>query len=497
MKQPCSRCASINSRRASGSRYAGLIGSRSPNASRMESPARLPRKYSSSNRAWPTGSNVGFGMKRNTLLSTTIRGLPPIVAHVHQPRAVRGEVPRERVRRLVVVVVGVESVEVDGSHAASWRCTYLERVPPESTESGAKLPAWRTGGRNRHSRASDGCRCGRRSSIATDPGSALDGRWRFSLAARSGRRSRRLHRCRRSTTAVGPRSTFPAVWTMQGFDRPIYTNSRCRSAPARRTCPTTIRPGCYRTRFTVPDEWRGRRVVLHVGAAESVLRVWVNGRAVGIEQGHAARGRVRRDRARAVRREQRARRRWSCAGPTPSYVEDQDQWWHAGHRTARCSSTRTPRTRIADVHATASLADDRRPARSPAVEVGFAEARGRGLDRSRVQRRDPRRTARRRRRPRGRCRPTARAVRVRRPRRASSHVDVPKSRRGRPRTPDPVPGAWSRCSTPTATCARSPRAPVGFRRDRDPRPRAAAQRRAGAVPRREPPRLRPGHRARS
>ena len=44
MKQPAMPCSSITARRASRSRYAGLIGSSSPNAARMSSPATLPRK---------------------------------------------------------------------------------------------------------------------------------------------------------------------------------------------------------------------------------------------------------------------------------------------------------------------------------------------------------------------------------------------------------------------------------------------------------------------
>ena len=171
-----------------------------------------------------------------------------------------------------------------------------------------------------------------------------------------------------------------------GFDRPIYTNYAMPFRTFPPDVPDDNPTGCYRTRFTVPDDWRDRRVVLHIGGAESVLRVWVNGTRGRHEQGLAARSRVRRHRARAVRREQLLAAevvRWSDA----SFVEDQDQWWHAGiHREVFLYST--PRTFLADVHATASLTAD--PATGTLdlqVGVDFDEARARRrLDRRRALR---------------------------------------------------------------------------------------------------------------
>lgn len=40
--------------------------------------------------------------------------------------------------------------------------------------------------------------------------------------------------------------------------------------------------GVYRKAVTVPVGWEGRRVILHVGGAESVLGVWVDGQAAGM-----------------------------------------------------------------------------------------------------------------------------------------------------------------------------------------------------------------------
>ena len=42
--------------------------------------------------------------------------------------------------------------------------------------------------------------------------------------------------------------------------------------------------GLYRRRFDLPEEWRDRRVVLHIGGAESVLYVWLNGALLGMSK---------------------------------------------------------------------------------------------------------------------------------------------------------------------------------------------------------------------
>ncbi|MEO0055997.1 MAG: hypothetical protein RLZZ50_1944, partial [Verrucomicrobiota bacterium] len=66
--------------------------------------------------------------------------------------------------------------------------------------------------------------------------------------------------------------------------RPHYTNVRM---PFREEPPFTpaINPtGVYRRTFRVPETWRGQRIVLHFGSADSVLAVYVDGTAVGLSK---------------------------------------------------------------------------------------------------------------------------------------------------------------------------------------------------------------------
>ena len=86
--------------------------------------------------------------------------------------------------------------------------------------------------------------------------------------------------------------------------------------------------GVYERTFEIPAAWAGRRVVLHVGAAESVLIVTLNGVEVGIgKDSHLASEFDLTDRLAPGSHTLTLRVvKWSDA----TFVEDQDQWWHGG-----------------------------------------------------------------------------------------------------------------------------------------------------------------------
>jgi len=118
----------------------------------------------------------------------------------------------------------------------------------------------------------------------------MDGRWRFQL----------LHSPEEEPTATWSETDVPGCWTMsdsrdslggsvdprQGFfDLPHYTNVQMPFAGEPLECPRSIPQASTSRQFDLPAAWlAGRRVVLHVGAAESVLIVRVNGHEVGISK---------------------------------------------------------------------------------------------------------------------------------------------------------------------------------------------------------------------
>ncbi len=101
----------------------------------------------------------------------------------------------------------------------------------------------------------------------------LDGRWRFQL----------LSDPRQPLAAVWGEADVPSLWTMSGtWDLPHYTNVQMPFGGLPPEIPERNPTGVYECDFEVPAAWAGRRVVLHVGAAESVLLVSLNGEEVGI-----------------------------------------------------------------------------------------------------------------------------------------------------------------------------------------------------------------------
>ncbi|MEU9449686.1 glycoside hydrolase family 2 TIM barrel-domain containing protein [Streptomyces sp. NPDC048277] len=148
----------------------------------------------------------------------------------------------------------------------------------------------------------------------------LDGDWRFQLLPAP------------DAPVGGAWSTahVPGAWTVQGTDDlPQYTNVQMPFPAFPPLSPAANPTGVYERELDVPAEWAGRRIVLQVGAAESVLLVQVDGRPVGVSKdSHLA---AEFDLTGVVRPGERSVLRltvvkWSDA----THIEDQDHWWHGG-----------------------------------------------------------------------------------------------------------------------------------------------------------------------
>ncbi|MFM1852281.1 MAG: hypothetical protein RIS54_1965 [Verrucomicrobiota bacterium] len=124
----------------------------------------------------------------------------------------------------------------------------------------------------------------------------------------------------------------PSNWTMHGHDRPHYTNVIMPFGDQPPQVPAANPTGLYRCTFTVPKTWANRRTVLHIGGAESVLYVWVDGQPVGLAKDSRLPSEFDLTpyvRAGATHTLAAVVVKWSDA----SFIEDQDQWWMGGiHR---------------------------------------------------------------------------------------------------------------------------------------------------------------------
>jgi beta-galactosidase len=142
----------------------------------------------------------------------------------------------------------------------------------------------------------------------------------------------------------------PGNWTMQDLgdfvDTPQYTNVRMPFPGPPPILPERNPTGVYRRSFVVPSRWAGRRTVVHIGGAESVHAVYVNGEFVGY--GTDSRLPSEYDLSDYVRTGRNDIAIVALRYSAHSYVEDQDQWWMAGlHRSVWIESR--PRVHIADL----------------------------------------------------------------------------------------------------------------------------------------------------
>ena len=79
----------------------------------------------------------------------------------------------------------------------------------------------------------------------------------------------------------------PGNWEVQGFGTAIYTNHGYEFQPRNPQPPALPEQnpvGVYRREITVPADWDGRDIYLHIAGAKSGCYVYVNGKEVGYNE---------------------------------------------------------------------------------------------------------------------------------------------------------------------------------------------------------------------
>jgi beta-galactosidase/beta-glucuronidase len=150
----------------------------------------------------------------------------------------------------------------------------------------------------------------------------------------------------------------PGNWTMQGYDKPIYTNVKMPIPPDPPHVPQDDNPtGVYRRTFDVPKTWEGRQVLACFDGVESAFYLWVNGQRVGYSQGSRLPAEF--DITPYVQVGENTMTAMVIRWSDGSYLEDQDHWWMAGiYRDVYVYAI--PRVHVQDVFARAGLDDDYR-----------------------------------------------------------------------------------------------------------------------------------------
>ncbi|MBU6241319.1 MAG: DUF4981 domain-containing protein [Acidobacteria bacterium] len=149
------------------------------------------------------------------------------------------------------------------------------------------------------------------------------------------------------------RIPVPGNWTLFGLgDTPHYTNVTMPWAGLPPALPAEVPTVVYRRTFRAPARESDDSVVLHVGGAESVHAVYVNGTFIGY--GTDSRLASEYDITAGLRRGENHVAIVVCRYSAHSHVEDQDQWWMAGLHREVWVETR-PAVHIADVRLDAGL----------------------------------------------------------------------------------------------------------------------------------------------
>jgi beta-galactosidase len=146
----------------------------------------------------------------------------------------------------------------------------------------------------------------------------------------------------------------PAMWQTEGYDQPRYNNITYPFPANRPLIPHETNPvGSYRRTFEIPADWSGQDVILHIGAAGSAYRVWVNGQEAGYSEDSKLPSEF--DVTRLLKPGQAnivaiQIHRWSDG----SYLEDQDFWRVSGiERSVYLKAA--PKARLTDLFVHAGL----------------------------------------------------------------------------------------------------------------------------------------------
>ena len=206
---------------------------------------------------------------------------------------------------------------------------------------------------------------------------SLNGTWDFRLVGRPEDVSAEFVRPEFVPTADWSKLPVPSNWTMHGHDRPHYTNVIMPFPNPPPSVPEQNPTGLYRTTLTVPADWAGRRIILHVGGAESVLYIWLDGQPVGLAKDTRLPSEFDLTpyvRAGASHVLAAVVVKWSDA----SFVEDQDQWWMGGiHREVYLYSQ--AEHFLEDVFARGDLEDNLRDGRlRVSVRLGAPDLEAKG-----------------------------------------------------------------------------------------------------------------------
>lgn len=116
----------------------------------------------------------------------------------------------------------------------------------------------------------------------------LNGLWKFNWVKDADKRPTDFWKTTYNDSSWEQMSV-PGMWEMNGYGAPVYVNNQYVWRNEFKTNPPHIpiennHVGSYRKEITVPADWKGKDILIHIGSATSCIYVWVNGRYVGYSE---------------------------------------------------------------------------------------------------------------------------------------------------------------------------------------------------------------------
>lgn len=189
---------------------------------------------------------------------------------------------------------------------------------------------------------------------------SLEGKWKFNFSKDHDKAPRDFYSLKYDDSQWTD-FPVPGILELNGYGDAIYSNNGYPWRTQFRPEPPFVEErnnytGSYRKMVTVPADWKGERIYLHVGSATSNLMVWVNGKFVGYSEDSKVSAEFDLTKYLTPGKENLIAMqvmRW-CDG---SYLEDQDFWRFTGIAREVYLYAR-PQTHIADLFITPDLVNN-------------------------------------------------------------------------------------------------------------------------------------------
>lgn len=189
---------------------------------------------------------------------------------------------------------------------------------------------------------------------------SLEGKWKFNFSKDHDKAPRDFYSLKYDDSQWTD-FPVPGILELNGYGDAIYSNNGYPWRTQFRPEPHFVEErnnytGSYRKMVTVPADWKGERIYLHVGSATSNLMVWVNGKFVGYSEDSKVSAEFDLTKYLTPGKENLIAMqvmRW-CDG---SYLEDQDFWRFTGIAREVYLYAR-PQAHIADLFITPDLVNN-------------------------------------------------------------------------------------------------------------------------------------------